>query len=49
MQPRWVQVVEMAASLLPSRTMHTRSTSREMRVPGGKSSGLPIAKRALGP
>ena len=36
MQPRCVQVVEMAAILLPSRTMQTRSASREMRVPGGK-------------
>src|ERR1039458_1532846 len=49
MQPRCVQVVEIAASLLPSRAMHTRSTSREIRVPGGKSSGFPIAKRAFGP
>src|SRR5689334_18452304 len=45
MQPRCVQVVEIAASLFPSRTMHTRFTSIEMRVPDGKSSGLPIAKR----
>jgi hypothetical protein len=44
-----VQVVEIAASLLPSRAMHTRSTSREIRVPGGKSSGFPIANRAFGP
>jgi len=40
--------VEMAAIRLPSRTMQTRSTSREMRVPGGKSSGLPMLNRALG-
>src|ERR1035438_2840218 len=39
----------MAARRLPSRTMQTRSTSREMRVPGGNSSGLPMAKRELGP
>ena len=45
MQPRCVQVVEMAAILLPSRTMQTRRASSEMRVPGGKSSGLPMVKR----
>jgi hypothetical protein len=38
-QPKCVQVVEMAAILLPSRTMQMRSTSRETRVPGGNSSG----------
>ena len=41
--PRCVQVMEMAAILLPSPTMQTRSTPQAMRAPGGKSSGFPIA------
>jgi hypothetical protein len=36
----------MAAILAPSRTMQTRLTSSEMRVPEGKSSGLPMVNRA---
>src|SRR4051812_37326201 len=45
MQPRCVQVVEIAASLSPSRTMQTRCVSRETRAPEGNSSGLPIENR----
>src|SRR3954467_4032632 len=45
MQPRCVRVVEIAAILSPSRTIHTRRVSRETRAPEGKSSGLPIEKR----
>ena len=45
MQPRCVQVVEMAAILSPSRTMQTRRVSSEMRVPAGYSSGLPMLNR----
>src|SRR5690242_2830676 len=46
LHPRCVQVVEIAAMRLPSRTMQTRSDSRVMRVPDGNSSGLPAWKTA---
>src|SRR5689334_19181053 len=49
MQPRWVQVVEMAAIFAPSRTTQTRRKSSAIRVPEGYSSGLPIANRAGDP
>jgi len=45
MQPRCVQVVEIAATLFPSRTMHTRLGSMAIREPDGNSSGLPILKQ----
>jgi hypothetical protein len=39
----------MAAAAKIGLSTPARSTSREIRVPGGKSSGFPIAKRAFGP
>ena len=44
-----MQVVEIAASLLPSRTMQTRLCSSAIRVPSGKSVGLPTVNRCGAP
>ena len=41
MQPRWVQVVEMAATLLPSRTTQMRRASNAMRDAGGNAASGP--------